>query len=165
MLPKMRVSLSLCLFVSICLISCLSSVSSVIGAPSNCTLGVDLATPASQEAFQCMYENGIQYATIRVFQSNCWLDPHAVDSIHAAWLAGLIVDVYLFPSYGCDLTLQQQLQVTLEHLSNNNAPFNTLWIDVEDWSDRQAHTHAHTNTHKLYDRCRLTLYLLCIPCS
>jgi hypothetical protein len=111
-------------------------------AATNCTLGVDLATPSSQSAFECMKANGVQYAVVRVFQSvrwgharetrerdptttgrdarcptppkrlspkltcfsffpyvpfvllnlqNCWLDPHAVDTIHAAWAAGLVV--------------------------------------------------------------------------
>lgn len=67
---------------------------------TNCTLGVDLATPASVSSFQCMVDAGMQFAVVRVFQSNCWLDPHAVDTIRAAWSAGLVVDVYFFPSTG-----------------------------------------------------------------
>ena len=99
----------------------------------NCTIGVDLATPSSVSAFQCMMTQGIQQATIRAFQSNCWLDPHAPATIRAAWEAGLSVDVYVFPSVGCDLDPASQIDVTLDHLAANNATFRTLWIDVEDW--------------------------------
>lgn len=100
---------------------------------ANCTVGVDLATPASVSSFQCMAANGIQHVTVRSFQSNCWLDPHAAQTMHNAWAAGLVVDTYIFPSVGCDLDPVEQVQVTLDHLKSEGANFNTLWIDVEDW--------------------------------
>lgn len=101
----------------------------------NCTIGVDLATPASQSAFECMRsQHGIQHASIRAFQSNCYLDPHAVDSIHAAWAAGLIVDIYIFPSVGCTLSAVQQIDVTLDHLAKNNVKYRRVWLDVENWA-------------------------------
>ena len=116
---------------------------------ANCTVGVDLATPASVSAFQCMAANGIQHATIRAFQSNCWLDPHAAQTIKNAWAAGLVVDVYVFPSVGCDLDPTSQVQVTLEHLAAQNASFNTLWLDVEDWYVAHAHTFTAATTNLL----------------
>lgn len=103
------------------------------GAP-NCTLGVDLATPTSVEAFQCMVkQGGLQHVTMRAFQSNCYLDPHAVDTLHNAAAAGVVADIYIFPSVGCSMSAVQQIDVTLDHLARNNASFHTLWLDVEDW--------------------------------
>lgn len=116
-------------------------------AAPNCTIGVDLATPSSLSAFQCMAQQGIQQATIRAFQSNCWLDPHAPATIQNAWDAGLSVDIYIFPSVGCELDPVSQIDLTLDHLAENNATFRTLWIDVEDWSVRLLSSFMHTAHH------------------
>ena len=104
-------------------------------APTNCTIGVDLATPVSKSAFECIIaERGVQYLTVRAFQSNCYLDPHTVDTIHAAWAAGIQnVDIYFFPSYGCTMDGIMQFDLTMQHLASHNASFNRIFFDVEDW--------------------------------
>jgi hypothetical protein len=112
-------------------LACTLQAAAVLAA--NCTVGVDIATPASVASFQCMMANGIQHVTVRSFQSNCWLDPHAAQTMKNAWEAGLVVDTYIFPSVGCDLDPTSQVQVTLDHLKAEGANFNTLWLDVEDW--------------------------------
>lgn len=103
---------------------------------SNCTIGVDLATPVSVSAFECLIqERGVQFLTVRAFQSNCYVDPHAADTIRSAWAAGIEgVDVYFFPSVGCSLDAVSQLDATLAHLQSHNATFNRLFFDVENWA-------------------------------
>ena len=106
------------------------------GDAPNCTLGVDLATPVSPSAFQCLIETrGVQFLVVRVFQSNCLIDPHAVATIQAAWAAGMQgVDVYFFPSVGCDMEPTLQFDVTMDHLlANGVANFSTMWFDIETW--------------------------------
>lgn len=103
-------------------------------SPSNCTIGVDLATPVSVSAFQCLIATrGVQFLVVRAFQSNCLIDPHTVSTIQAAWSAGIQgVDVYFFPSVGCSMEPVLQFEATMEHLRRNNvANFSTMWFDVE----------------------------------
>jgi hypothetical protein len=115
--------------------------SSVAATEGNCTIGVDLATPVSQSAFQCLREtHGVQFLVVRAFQSNCYIDPRTADTIKAAWGAGLAgVDVYFFPSVGCDMSATQQFDLTIAHLKKQNANFNRMWFDVR--ATRAYETH------------------------
>ena len=61
--------------------SSLVAVAATAAGP-NCTIGVDLATPVSVSAFQCLMQTqGVQFLTVRAFQSNCYIDPHTVDTV------------------------------------------------------------------------------------
>ena len=49
---------------------------------------------------------------------------------------------------GCTMDGPSQLDVTLEHLAANNASFNRLYIDVEDWGSDQHTAEGNKQTKK-----------------
>jgi len=82
---------------------------------------------------------------VRVWQSNCKVDTHAVQSINHAYLAGMTrVDIYVFPSYTCALSGADQVRHTVAAMGDTK--FNVLWLDIEmmgsNWSKDYAKNRA-----------------------
>ena len=77
--------------------------------------GVDVSQRTYSSNFNCMVNNGYNFAIIRVYQSNGHPDPNAAASINDAWAGGMsYVDGYIFPCYSCGNPAQQVLSTEIQ---------------------------------------------------
>jgi hypothetical protein len=94
--------------------------------------GVDVSDSVDQGTFTCMVGQGYSFTIVRAWQSLCQVDPNAVQTIINAWNAGMShVDIYLFPSYSCQLSATEQVTQTIQAMSAGGASYGTLWFDIE----------------------------------
>jgi GH25 family lysozyme M1 (1,4-beta-N-acetylmuramidase) len=113
------------------------------------TIGVDVATPVSQSAFQCMVNKNYSFAIIRAFRSVGSPDSNAVKNIANARSAGMRhVDIYMFPCPSCGKPAKQ----ITDMISNlRNTTFGTLWLDIEGtqyWKDQSYNQNFFTGLVK-----------------
>ena len=73
---------------------------------SQCTLGVDVSQLFSSSTYQCMKNNGYQFAIIRGYCSYGAPDHNVVQGLQNAKSVGMITDIYMFPCRGKDPTAQ-----------------------------------------------------------
>eukprot|EP01112_Ceratiomyxa_fruticulosa_P020680 TRINITY_DN7129_c0_g1_i5.p1 TRINITY_DN7129_c0_g1~~TRINITY_DN7129_c0_g1_i5.p1 ORF type:complete len:219 (-),score=33.28 TRINITY_DN7129_c0_g1_i5:92-748(-) len=100
-------------------------------APVFATYGLDLSQATSQASFDCLHQNGYDFAVVRCYQSVGRVDPNCGDSVNRAWASGMAhVDVYLFPCFSCG-NPAGQVSATISYLRNNNVKFGMLWFDIE----------------------------------
>ena len=103
----------------ICLVLLIASTHSV--------LGVDVSQLFSTSTYQCMKNNGYQFAIIRGYCSFGGMDTHAVQSLTNAKNAGLITDIYMFPCRGKSAT--SQVDEMVKNIPGNL--YGMVWVDVE----------------------------------
>ena len=106
-----------------------------LAIPSWCVLGVDVSQPFSTSTFQCMKNNGYQFAIIRGYCSFGGVDTHAVSSLQNAKAAGLITDIYMFPCRGKSASAQVDQMVA----AISGSLYGMVWIDVETNQIGRAH--------------------------
>ncbi len=71
-----------------------------------CTLGVDVSQLFSTATYQCMKNNGYNFAIIRGYCSYGGVDSNIISNLNNARAAGLITDIYMFPCRGKSATAQ-----------------------------------------------------------
>jgi len=105
------------------------------------TYGVDVSSPISVSAFQCLKNNGYDFAIVRCWQSNGVPDPNCPSTVANAWAAGMAhVDVYMFPCFGCG-NPSGQVADALQFIRSNGVRFGQFWFDIEGpqyWSGNQG---------------------------
>jgi len=94
--------------------------------PALCVLGVDVSQLFSVSTYQCMKNNGYQFAIIRGYCSFGGIDTHAVDSLKNAKSAGLITDIYMFPCRG--KSGSAQVDQMMSAIPSNL--YGMVWLDV-----------------------------------
>jgi len=103
-------------------------------SPDDGVYGVDQSSYISTAAFQCMRNNGYDFAISRVWCETCEVDSNGPATVANAWAAGMAhVDVYLFPSYGCGTSAADQVDGAIDAMGS--VPFGTLWFDIETGGD------------------------------
>lgn len=70
------------------------------------SVGVDVSQLFSTGTYQCMANNGYEFAILRGYCSYGGVDGNAVQGLQNARNAGLITDVYMFPCRGKSGTAQ-----------------------------------------------------------
>ncbi|KAM9978984.1 hypothetical protein ACTFIZ_000317 [Dictyostelium cf. discoideum] len=106
----------------------------------NAFSGVDISQGSSVGDFQCMINQGFEFAIIRGYMETGQVDPEVVNSIACAREAGVeYVDTYLFPCFNCG-NPQDQGPALVNYLSGYNANYGMVWLDIEssDWSGDQS---------------------------
>lgn len=93
----------------------------------NCVLGVDVSQLFSTGTYQCMKNNGYEFAIIRGYCSYGGLDHNAVAGLNNARAAGLITDIYMFPCRG--KSASAQVDEMMNSIPGNL--YGMIWIDVE----------------------------------
>lgn len=93
----------------------------------SCVLGVDVSQLFSTATYQCMKNNGYEFAIIRGYCSFGGMDGNIVANLNNAKAAGLITDVYMFPCRGKSGSAQvdQMMAAIPANL------YGMVWIDVE----------------------------------
>ena len=91
------------------------------------TLGVDVSQLFQTSTYQCMKQNGVQFAIIRGYCSYGGHDVNAVQGLKNAKAAGLITDIYMFPCRGKSATAQ----VDDMFANVDSSLWGMVWIDVE----------------------------------
>lgn len=95
-----------------------------------CARGVDLSSHAFVEDFLCLQQLGYHFVVVRAWQSDCTLDPTALETIENAAKAGMQeVHVYLYPSAKCLMSASEQVDATFAVI--NSTLFTRAWWDVE----------------------------------
>lgn len=96
-------------------------------APALCTLGVDVSQLFSTATYQCMKNNGYNFAIIRGYCSYGGVDANIISNLNNARAAGLITDIYMFPCRG--KSGSAQVDQMMNAISGNL--YGMVWIDVE----------------------------------
>ena len=74
------------------------------------TYGVDVSQRTYLSSWQCLKQNGYNFAVVRVYQSSGKCDPNGPATINDAWNGGMAhVDGYIFPCYSCGNAAKQVL--------------------------------------------------------
>ena len=94
--------------------------------PSLCVLGVDVSQLFSTATYQCMRNNGYEFAIIRGYCSFGGLDSNIVANLNNAKAAGLITDIYMFPCRG--KSASAQVDQMIAGIPGNL--YGMVWIDV-----------------------------------
>lgn len=117
-------------------------------------LGVDLSVATDEATWDCLLDQGMDFAKVRAYHSTGQLDTNAPATITAASKAGMKdIDAYIFPcistspySIENNITCKSptnQLLETLNYLADNGIFFrhrqdgvflNRMWLDIEDES-------------------------------
>ena len=70
--------------------------------PALAIKGVDVSSLVQPSAFQCLRQNGYDFAVIRAWMETGEPDPDSPHTLYNAWHGGMKdVDVYLFPGTAC----------------------------------------------------------------
>eukprot|EP01116_Phalansterium_solitarium_P017426 TRINITY_DN4290_c0_g1_i2.p1 TRINITY_DN4290_c0_g1~~TRINITY_DN4290_c0_g1_i2.p1 ORF type:complete len:214 (-),score=80.96 TRINITY_DN4290_c0_g1_i2:160-801(-) len=104
--------------------------------------GVDVSQPTSTSSFQCMRNQGAEFAIVRAWESIGQFDSAAPGSVAAAHAAGIpYVDVYMFPCPSCGNPTGQMANL-VNDLKSHGVSYGMIWLDIEGpqyWSsDKQA---------------------------
>lgn len=114
--------------------------------------GVDVSQPTSVSSFQCMKNDGLDFAIVRTFQSNGVNDPNGVHTVANAWAGGMsYVDVYMFPCPTCSASAASQVTSAVNYLKSYNTRFGQFWFDIEGtqyWTGSQSENQAFFNELK-----------------
>eukprot|EP01012_Entosiphon_sulcatum_P004616 TRINITY_DN1186_c0_g1_i1.p1 TRINITY_DN1186_c0_g1~~TRINITY_DN1186_c0_g1_i1.p1 ORF type:complete len:211 (-),score=26.78 TRINITY_DN1186_c0_g1_i1:38-670(-) len=111
-----------------------------LSAIGYCTTGVDVSSPISTSAWQCLRGQGKSFAVVRAYQSNGVVDPNGAQTIKNAHAAGFpYVDAYIFPCVPCG-NPAGQVATMVNHLRSSGAIFGMVWYDIErqSWSSNLA---------------------------
>lgn len=74
-----------------------------------------------QTAWKCLKDNKVEFAIVRIYQSNGQVDPNGEQNIKHARAAGIKdVDGYIFPCQKCG-NPKGQVQAALNELNGKNA--------------------------------------------
>ena len=101
--------------------------SATLLAPVSCVLGVDVSQLFTTSTYQCMKSNGFVFAILRGYCSYGGVDSHAVQGLQNAKAAGMITDIYMFPSRGKSATAQ--VDEMMAAIPGNL--YGMVWIDIE----------------------------------
>ena len=99
----------------------------LIIAPCLCVKGVDISQLFSTSTYQCMKNNGVQFAIPRGFYSYGAVDANVVNNLQNAKAAGLITDIYMFPCRGKSASAQVDSMMS----AISKSLYGMIWIDVE----------------------------------
>jgi hypothetical protein len=72
----------------------------------SCVQGVDLSQLYSTATYQCLRNNGFEFAIPRGYCSFGGMDPNIIQNLQNGKSAGLITDFYMFPCRGKSGTAQ-----------------------------------------------------------
>ena len=98
----------------------------LILVPSLCVLGVDVSQLFTTSTYQCMKNNGYQFAIIRGYYSYGAVDVNVVHNLQNAKAAGLITDIYMFPCRGKSASAQvDQMMAAI-----SGSLYGMVWLDV-----------------------------------
>eukprot|EP01088_Endostelium_zonatum_P002039 TRINITY_DN12465_c0_g1_i1.p1 TRINITY_DN12465_c0_g1~~TRINITY_DN12465_c0_g1_i1.p1 ORF type:complete len:215 (-),score=29.64 TRINITY_DN12465_c0_g1_i1:48-692(-) len=93
-------------------------------------IGVDISQLTSVGSFQCLRNNGFNFAIVRGYESVGRIDPNVASSVANAWAAGFAhVDVYIFPCARCG-NPAGQIETLFNYL-NGRVRYGTIWLDIE----------------------------------
>lgn len=100
-----------------------------VSAANGPVFGVDVSTPVTLSAAQCMRKSNITYGIARAWESVGRFDASSLTTAQSWWDAGFeAVDFYVFPCSFSDPVAQvTQLMGNL----TGNARFGRIWLDVE----------------------------------
>lgn len=94
-------------------------------------LGIDVAYPYEQSAWNCLREKNITFVIIRCYQSLGRVDPSCVESVAKARAAGFRrVDLYMFPCPTCG-NATGQVRDLHRAVTAGRVDFDYLWLDIE----------------------------------
>ena len=94
--------------------------------------GTDMSSAVSESNFNCMSKNGYgEFAVPRCWHSNGVFDSSACSTTKNAKAAGLTPHVYMFPCPLCSASCREQARWAVHNLTNCNAPYDFMWIDIE----------------------------------
>lgn len=107
-----------------------------------CGKGTDMSTSVSESAFNCLASDGFaEFAVPRCWHSSGIFDSSACQTTKNAKAAGMTPHVYLFPCPTCSASCGQQVAWAHGNLSHCSAPYDYMWIDIEDsslWHSSQS---------------------------
>ncbi|KJE96725.1 lysozyme [Capsaspora owczarzaki ATCC 30864] len=98
---------------------------------SSATYGVDVSDIVSEADWNCLSDNGYDFAIVRAGRSTGTVDLNAAQTIINARNAGIpYVDAYIFPCYSCG-NPADQIRNMVNNLRNAGASFGMIWLDIE----------------------------------
>eukprot|EP01132_Coremiostelium_polycephalum_P001189 gene1189-1502_t len=105
---------------------------SIIGVKfAEAAYGVDISDASNIPVFQCLNNNGYNFAIIRCGRSNGQIDTNCPHSIYNAWEGGMAyVDIYIFPCPSCG-DGYSQVQKMIQYVQSYEAKFGMVWLDIE----------------------------------
>jgi GH25 family lysozyme M1 (1,4-beta-N-acetylmuramidase) len=102
-----------------------------LNSPMGGTRGVDVSSWIGEDTWTCIKNNGYVVGIAREFQETCYIDPNGVHTVANGYAVGMAhMDVYLFPSYGCSMSPEAQVDAVVNTMGD--IPFGKIWLDVED---------------------------------
>jgi len=98
-------------------------------AVSSATLGVDVSSLFAVSGWQCLHDNGRDFAIIRCYCSTGNPDYNCPQSVANAWAGGMeYVDIYMFPCPSCG---NARAQVQQLHDFVSDVKYGLMWLDIE----------------------------------
>ena len=93
------------------------------------TYGVDVSTRIYQSDWECLKNDGFDFAIIRAYQSTGHVDPNAKATVADALSGGMAhVDIYMFPCPSCG-NAAGQVDDLLSAMENTH--YGMVWLDIE----------------------------------